>query len=148
VPESLPPSPDALGPQGRTPHPELVPGRGRLRDYALLRLKRSRTLQISMVIAVLCYGAIPFLVVYPDTASPRLQAKWAAMIVLMSLASWSLLFWWYPVLEATEEHLGDDARGRTISTTLEVLAIGCVAIVHALMAFIVLSAGISAGASS
>ena len=138
------PTHDAGGEEVPEPHPELIPGRGRLRDYALKRLKRSRVLQVSMVIAVLCYGAIPFLVMYPDTSDPRLGAGSAATVIFMSLASWSLLFWWYPVLERTQEFLGDDARGRTISSTLESLAIGCVAIVHVLMAFIVLTAGVFA----
>ena len=142
--DPLTPSPEPAGDGTPEPLPELVPGRGkRLRDYALERLKRSRVLQVSMVVAILCYGAIPFLVMYPDTASPRLAAWSAAMIVLMSLASWSLLFWWYPVLERTVEYLGDDTRGRTISATLESLAIGCVAVVHALMAYIIVSAGVS-----
>ena len=143
--ESLSPSP---GPSDEgAPDPPPVPGRGRLRDYALERLKRSRALQISMVVAVLCYGALPFLVMYPSTSAPRLGAQAAAVVVLMSLASWSLLFWWYPVLEQTKAHLGDDSRGRTISRTLEALAIGCVAVVHALMAFIIVSAAISTGVS-
>ena len=127
----------------REPGPELVQGRGRLRDFALLRLRRSRALQVSMVVAILCYGAIPFLDMYPDPSRPRLAPWLAALVALMSLASWSLLFWWYPVFERTRAFLGDDARGRTISGTLESLAIGCVAVVHALMAVIILAAGVS-----
>ena len=148
MPESLSPSPPPTGDTPRDPHPELIPGRGRLRDYALSKLKKSRTLQVSMIVAICCYGAIPFLAMYPDTEHPRLGAQAAAMIVLMSLASWSLLFWWYPVLERTEAHLGNDTRGRTISSTLEAIAIGCVAIVHALMAFIIISAAVSGGMSA
>ena len=143
MPESLSPTPDPVGEAAPDPHPALIPGRGRLRDYALQRLKRSRILQGSMIVAILCYGAIPFLVIYPETSNPRLATWTAAMIVLMSLASWSLLFWWYPVLERTVEFLGDDARGRTISSTLESIAIGCVGVVHALMAFIIVTAGVS-----
>jgi hypothetical protein len=124
-------------------YPELVPGRGSLRDYAFKRLKASRLLQASAVIAVLCYGAIPFLVIFPEPAEPRLHVSWAALMVLMSLASWSLLFWWYPVLERTREFLGDDTRGRTIARTLESLAIGSVVVVHVLMAFIIVRAGVS-----
>lgn len=144
MPESLSPNREPPGDGAGEPHPDLIPGRGRLRDYALRRLRRSRTLQMSMVVAVLCYGAIPFLVIYPAASRPRLTAGGAAMVVLMSLASWSLLFWWYPVLERTKAYLGNDTRGRTISSTLESLAIGCVAVVHALMAFIIVSAGVSA----
>ncbi len=146
--DPAPPLPDASpdrapGAQDREPLPDLVAGRGRRRDYALARLKASRILQVSAVIAILCYGAIPFLMIYPDTAHPRLRFGWAALVILMSLASWSLLFLWYPVFERTQRILGDDARGRTIADTLEALAIGCVGSVHALMAFIIVHAGVS-----
>jgi len=139
------PEPASPTPEGGSPEslPRLVPGRGRLRDYALKRLKASRLLQASMVTAILCYGAIPFLLVFPDPAQPRLSFWVAAMMVLMSLAAWSLLFWWYPVLERTRQVLGQDERGRTIARTLESMAIGCVVVVHALMAFIIVQAGVS-----
>jgi hypothetical protein len=127
----------------RKEYPELVIGRGSLRDYALRRLKASRLLQASAVVAVLCYGALPFLVIFPDPVEPRLQFWAAAVVVLLSLASWSLLFWWYPVLERTQKVLGDDTRGRTIARTLESLAIGSVVVVHALMAFIIVRAGVA-----
>lgn len=137
------PAPEDREPPETPPVPSPIPGRGRLRDYALRRLKASRWLQASAVMAVLCYGAIPFLVVFPEPAEPRLHVSWAALMVLMSLASWSLLFWWYPVLERTQEFLGDDTRGRTIARTLETLAIGSVVVVHVLMAFIIVRAGVS-----
>jgi len=136
-------TPDAGGDEPRKEYPELVTGRGSLRDFALRRLKASRWLQASAVVAVLCYGALPFLVIFPDPVDPRLHFWAAALVVLMSLASWSLLFWWYPVLERTEKVLGDDARGRTISQTLETLAIGSVVVVHGLMAFIIVRAGVA-----
>jgi hypothetical protein len=122
--------------------PAPIPGRGRLRDYALGRLKQSRVLQVSMVLAILCYGALPVLVIWPDPAEPRIAFWSAALMVLMSLASWTLLFWWYPVLERTQEILGDGERGRTIAHTLEAIAIGCVLVVHLLMAFIIVRAGV------
>ncbi len=125
------------------PLPELVTGRGSLRDYALKRLKASRMLQASAVAAILCYGALPLLVIFPEPANPRMGFWIAALIVLMSLASWSLLFWWYPVFEQTKRVLGDDPRGLTIARTLESLAIGCVVVVHALMAFIIVRSGVT-----
>jgi cytochrome c oxidase assembly factor CtaG len=125
------------------PLPKLVPGRGRLRDYALQRLKASRVLQASAVVAVLCYGALPFLVVFPDPRNARLHFWSAALVILMSLASWSLLFWWYPVFERTQKVLGNSDQGRIIARTLETLAIGCVMIVHGLMAFIIIRAGVT-----
>jgi hypothetical protein len=145
--EPLSPQPEAgRGPSEGPPDPlpDLVPGRGRLRDYALKRLKANWLLQASMVVAFLCYGAVPFLVVLRNAEGDRRLAFWsAALIVLMSLASWTLLFWWYPVLERTKEVLGDDTRGRTIARTLETLAIGCVVVVHALMAYIIVTAGVA-----
>lgn len=139
LPDPVPQNPEAGADRPAAP----IPGRGRLRDYALQRLKASRALQISMVIAILCYGAIPFLVIFPDASNPRLHFWGAALMVLMSLASWSLLFWWYPVLERTHEVLGDGHRGQTITGTLETLAIGCVVVVHVLMAFIIVWAGVA-----
>lgn len=126
------------------PLPELVTGRGkRLRDYALQRLRASRALQTSAVLAVLCYGALPFLVMYPDAGDPKVHPTTAALMVLMSLASWTLLFWWYPVLERTQEALADSPHGPVITRTLETVAIGCVLVVHALMAYIIVQAGVS-----
>ncbi len=131
--DPLPPNPEAAGDLPEAP----IPGRGRLRDYVLERIKASRAIQISMVIAILCYGAIPFLVIFPEPGRPRIHFWEAALMVLMSLASWSLLFWWYPVLERTQKVLGDNHRGLTITSTLETLAIGCVVIVHLMMALII-----------
>lgn len=141
---SLPDHGDTSGTEPREPLPELVPGRGkRLRDYALERLKASRALQLSAVLAVLCYGALPFLLIYPDVSDPRLHPFTAALMVLMSLASWTLLFWWYPVFQHTQEVLGDSTRGRLIARTLETVAIGCVVVVHGLMAYIIFRAGVT-----
>ena len=124
--------------------PELVVGRGRrLRDYALQRLRASRPLQISAILAVLSYGALPFLLVYPDASTPRIHGSTAALMVLMSLASWSLLFWWYPVFEHTQKVLGDSPRARILARTLESVAIGCVVVVHGLRAYIIVRAGVT-----
>lgn len=144
-PRSLPPDrSDSSGAESPEPLPELVPGRGkRLRDYALERLKASRALQLSAVLAVLSYGALPFLLIYPDPAEPRLHPFTGALMVLMSLASWTLLFWWYPVLQQTQTVLGHSARGRLITRTLETVAIGCVVVVHGLMAYIIVRAGVT-----
>ncbi|MDF1700700.1 MAG: hypothetical protein P1V36_06030 [Planctomycetota bacterium] len=142
---SSPPPPESPGGAGAPePLPELVVGRGkRLVDYALRRLRASRALQVSAVLAVVCYGALPFLVMYPDAANPRLHPFTAALMVLMSLASWTLLFWWYPVFEHTQKVLGDSPKARIIARTLESVAIGCVVVVHGLMAYIIVQAGVT-----
>ena len=123
------------------PIPELVTGRGERerREYALKRLKRSPVLQVTMVAAFLCYGAVPVFVIWEGKEGrPRLDPVMAGVLVLLSLASWSLLFWWYPVLERTTAFLGTGDRGQIIARTLETLAISCVVVVHALMVFIII----------
>ncbi len=124
--------------------PELVVGRGRrLRDYALQRLRASRWLQASAILAVCCYGALPFLLIYPHAGDPRLHYSTAALMVLMSLASWTLLFWWYPVFQQTQQVLGTSDKGRIIARSLESMAIACVVVVHGLMAYIIVRAGVT-----
>lgn len=114
--------------------PELTVGERRLTDYALQRLKASLPLQVCMAVAFLCYGALAFLVV-----STRITFESAGIVVLFSLASWFFLFWWYPVLERTTQALAGDPRRAWIPRALEIFAILCVVIVHALMLVIVVA---------
>ena len=89
-----------------------------------------------MVLAFLCYGAMPVMLIWQaDTLAIRF---WFAMMIVMSLASWTLLFHWYPVLEETQKALGNTEKGRMIGNVLESLAIGCVVVVHVLMAISIL----------
>lgn len=120
-------------PEDRT-FPELTVGERRISDYGLKRLKASWPLQICMAVAFLCYGALAFLVV-----SKRTTFESAGIVVLFSLASWFFLFWWYPVLERTNQALAGDPRRAWIPRALEIFAILCVVIVHALMLVIVVA---------
>lgn len=134
-----PPPPDSAP---RAPQPGPGP---RLHEYALARLKASRWLQASAVLAFLCYGAIPYLIYARSQGmSAGLGVGDAAVLVLMSLASWSLLFWWYPIFARTVVALGDGPRGRAIAGALEVLAVGCVVVVHVLMGVLVVRQGTTA----
>jgi hypothetical protein len=103
-------------------------GRGRLASFALQRVKASLPLQICMAVAFLCYGALVFLVVSGEVELPS-----AAIVVLLSLASWFFLFWWFPVLERTQLALKDDPGREWIPRALEIFATLCVAVVHILM---------------
>ena len=121
----------------RTEFPELRVGRGRLASFALQRLKASLALQACMAVAFLCYGALVFLVVMG-----QVELFNAAIVVLLSLASWFFLFWWFPVLERTEQALKDDPQRGWIPRALEIFATVCVAVVHILMfVIIVMRAG-------
>jgi hypothetical protein len=128
-----------------TPLQAPVPGRGRLREYALSRLKQSWWLRASAVAAFLCYGAIPYLIYARHAGLSAGLTFWhAGLLLIMSLASWSLLFWWYPVLERTLEVLGRRTHARAIAAALEGVAIACVAVVHLLMSLIIVWQGVSA----
>ncbi|MDJ0973348.1 MAG: hypothetical protein QNJ98_02665 [Planctomycetota bacterium] len=134
-PDSQPVPPGGGEPEGEErSFPELRVGERRLTDYALQRLKASLPLQICMAVAFLCYGALVFLVV-----SNRINFESAGIVVLFSLASWFFLFWWYPVLERTQEALAGDPRRAWIPRALEIFAILCVVIVHALLLVIVVA---------
>ena len=116
----------------RLPVEAPIPGRGRTVEFALSRLKASRLLQASMVLAFLGYGGLIALTLADHTFFGT-----AAKVALMSLASWCFLFWWYPVLERTLVALGDEPGRQWIGKALEAVAITCVLLVHALMAVII-----------
>ena len=92
---------------------------------ALQRLRGSRLLQASAVLALCCYGALPFLLMYPSAAEPKVHFFPAFVMVLMSLASWTLLFWWYPVFEHTQQVL-TELLGMSVEEVDELRAEGVI----------------------
>ena len=108
------------------------------RAYVLARIRRNPFLQGAMVAALVCYGGVCALIIWQDPEAPRLHAVMAAFLLCMSLASWSLLFWWFPVLARTQRALDARGTGRLVPRLLEGLATGCILIVHALFLWIVL----------
>ena len=101
-------------------------------DYALQRLRQSRVLQASAIAAFMGYGGLIALVL-----GGKLGFSEAGMVAVLSLGSWFFLFWWYPVLEKTQERLRGDPRSAAIGPMLELVAIGCFVVVHVFMALIV-----------
>ena len=115
--------------------PAPVPGRGqRFGEIGLRRLRTSWILRISAIAAFLGYGGLVALLL-----AGKIPFGLGGTVALLSLASWFFLFWWYPVLERTRT-LDDDPRRQAIGTVLETIAIGCVVLVHVLMAVIVVIA--------
>jgi len=113
-----------------------VPGRGRpFVDVALRRLRDSLLLRICAGVAFLGYGGLVALLL-----AGRLDFHMAGLVAVLSLASWFILFWWFPVLERTFGRTHVSPQGRTLGTLLEVFAISCVVCVHLLMAIIILYA--------
>lgn len=118
------------------PPPSPVPGRGqRLGEIGLQRLRASWVLKAAAVSAFMGWGGLIALAI-----AGKLPFGHAAMVAVMSLASWFFFFWWLPVIDSTIERLGGDPRRRAIGSLLEAIAIGCVVLVHALMAIIVVYA--------
>ena len=110
-----------------------VPGRGQPAvEIALQRLKSRWILRACAVLAFLGYGGLIALVL-----AGKLPFDLAGFIALLSLASWFFLFWWYPVMQRTFDRLGRDERRQAVGGMLEAIAIGCVVLVHVLMAVIV-----------
>ena len=126
------PDTQELQPPPEEPFPDLQVGKSRLRDFTLKRVRASLPLQVCMCVAFVCYGALVFLAI-----SQKLQVATAAVVVLMSLASWYFIFWWFPVLERTQAHLAQDPSKAWIPRALEVFATLCVAVVHVLILVIV-----------
>jgi len=128
----MPPDTSELQPPPEESFPSLRVGKSRLRNFTLGRVRASLPLQVCMCVAFVCYGALVFLAI-----SKRLEFATAAVVVLMSLASWSFLFWWFPVLERTQKHLAGTPERAWIPRALEIFATLCVAVVHVLMLVIV-----------
>ena len=98
----------------------------------LQRLRSSKVLKGTAIAAIMGYGALIGLVIFG-----KLSFEHAAMVAVMSLASWFFLFWWLPVIESTNAKLGANAGPASLGVVLETIAIGCVVLVHVLMALIV-----------
>ena len=111
------------------------PTRPRIVDFALRRLRESRILQACAGLSFLDYGALIMLAVKkrPDGISFVLPAWMALFMALMSIASWYFIFGWYPFLESLIGPGTVEGRSKTVGRILESLAIGCVAVVHAIL---------------
>ena len=108
------------------------------------RIKRSVVLQGCAMLSFLEYGALAMLAVLgaklrPDFWKEGSNFHLAGWMAICSLGSWFFLFAWFPflqTLESTDRSDGALAMGRV----LESLAIGAVAVVHAVMALILVRA--------
>ncbi|MEZ6006322.1 MAG: hypothetical protein R3F05_00950 [Planctomycetota bacterium] len=107
------------------------------RPLALQMLRRNRLLQAAMVAALVSYGGVVALLLWQGPEGPRIEAGMAAWLVGMSLATWSLLFWWLPVLDRTGRALEARGSGSGVIRLMEGVATTCIVIVHALFLTIV-----------
>jgi hypothetical protein len=117
-----------------------VPGRGTPSpEFGLRRLRSNPLLQLCLVVSFLCYGGLIALLVsgrLGDGAAKRYGNAFvlAAVVSILSLASWFFLWLWYPALDLTRRAMH---RKAWVGVSLEVFAVACVTLVTLTMAFIV-----------
>jgi len=114
--------------------------------FALSRLRRSFVLKACMLLAFVEYGALAMIAIFGRN---RGGALWpggaygfplAGWLAICSLGSWFFLFAWFPALQRMQELEGGDTPGISLGRVLETFAIGCVAIVHVILALTLLTA--------
>ncbi len=123
------PQPDAADASRDAP----VPGRGRrILEIPHQRLKDSWVLRSAAYLAFMGYGGLVALAL-----AGKMELTQAGVLAVLSLASWFFLFWWYPVKEKTLARLEAEPGHQALGWALETFGVGCVVLVHLLMAVIV-----------
>lgn len=130
-----------MTPNDAPPPPHPRPGRPRrLTEFALARLRASRVLRWCALLAFVEYGALVVLAVFgarlrPASATGGTNFQLAGWLAFCSLASWFSIFAWFPFLDSLQRRESGDGAALRLGRTLEVVAIGCVAVVHAMLAW-------------
>jgi hypothetical protein len=114
--------------------------------FVLSRIRRSPVLRACGVLAFVEYGALTVWAIFGKSSAtgPSRVGVWfpmAGWLALCSLGSWFFLFLWYPFLQSlqNQEERGDGSTP-WVGRVLEIFAIGCVAVVHLMLALILVSA--------
>ena len=89
-------------------------------------------LQGTAALAFVCYGGLIALVFLN-----QLPFAFAATIAILSFLTWIFLFWWFPILEQTVRATARMPGKAWIGRSVEAFAIGCAALVHVLMAVMI-----------
>jgi hypothetical protein len=101
-------------------------------DYALQKLRTSRLLRWTAVLSFLCWGGLLGLAIFG-----RVTPLQGGELALLSLGAWCFLLWWFPILQRTIAITARLPGKAWIGHTLEWVAIGCTAVVHLLMAIMI-----------
>ena len=109
--------------------------------FILARLRASPVLTACAALAFLEYGGLTVWSVFGTSraaGAPRLGTWFpmAGWLAICSLGTWFFLFLWFPALQALAAHTSASPAAGRVLRVLEVLAIGCVAFVHLLIAWI------------
>jgi len=96
------------------------------------------------MLAFVEYGALAIWGIFGTTSATGTRiGVWfpmAGWLALCSLGSWFFLFLWYPFLQTVQEREREDGRTLLMGRVLETFAIGCVAVVHLVLALILVVA--------
>lgn len=101
-------------------------------DYALRRIRENWVLKGSVVLSFMGYGGLAALAL-----AGRLPFVLGGMIAFLSLTTWFLLLWWFPVLEQTIRATQEVPGRAWVGKALEAFAITCAAFVHLMMAVMI-----------
>ena len=109
-------------------------------EFAIARLRASPVLRGCALITFLEYGGLVFLAVFgarlkPDFWVGGTNFQLAGWLAICSLGSWVSIFAWFPFLRSLQGKENGDGSALLMGRTLEMLAIGCVAVVHAMLAW-------------
>ena len=123
------------------------PSRRKIGEYVLSRLKRSWILRACAALAFLEYGGLVFLAVFGTALRPNLfkngsglNFSLAGWLALCSLGSWFFIFRWFPFLQTLEAQENGDGSALVMGRVLETFAIGCVLVVHVMLAVVLFAA--------
>jgi hypothetical protein len=95
-------------------------------------MRRSPLLRWTAVLSFLCWGGLIGLVIFG-----RVSLLQGFQLSLLSMAAWFFLLWWFPILEQTLAFTAARPGKSWIGVVLEGFAISCVALVHVLLAIMV-----------
>jgi hypothetical protein len=110
-------------------------------EFTLERLRRSWVLRACAVLAFVEYGGLATLAAFGSRVLKHgLNFSLSGWLALCSLGSWFFLFRWFPFLETLEARETGDGSALAVGRVLEALAIACVAVVHVMLACVLVTA--------
>jgi hypothetical protein len=109
--------------------------------FTLERLRRSWVLRACAALAFLEYGGLAFVAAFGSRVLKHgLNFSLAGWLALCSLGSWFFIFRWFPFLETLVARETGDGSALAMGRVLEAFAITCVAVVHVMLAIVLVLA--------
>jgi hypothetical protein len=109
--------------------------------FTLERLRRSWVLRACAALAFIEYGGLAVVAAFGSRIlKDGLNFSLAGWLALCSLGSWFFIFRWFPFLETLQARESGDGSALVMGRVLETFAIGCVAVVHVMLALVLVVA--------